>query len=296
MSLAPSALARPARRWCLPRLRAPLTAVLPTGVLAVLAWTGFPARLLAQGSAATGLGWDEVKVASVVLDAPGVASVAEMRRVFGVVEGETLSRVEIRAGVQALLATGEVEDVVVEVESGSSGASVHVRVQAASRVRRLVVEGLSRKLAARVKVALGATLGTPLKVALFETGLERAIQRLRDDGYPEATLDPELQFDVAGGTVAMQVTGRLGAPLVAGELGAPGTLLRPHEVARRTGISRGDVLAVSSLERGRRRLIESLRREGYWEAEGESASVEGAAGGAAVRFAVRLGPRWQLEL
>ena len=53
--------------------------------------------------AAAALAWGSVPVAQVVFDAPGGDDAGRLRGVFGVPEGSPLSRVEIRAGVEALL-------------------------------------------------------------------------------------------------------------------------------------------------------------------------------------------------
>jgi outer membrane protein assembly factor BamA len=91
---------------------------------------------------AASLQWGTVPVDKLVLEAPGYPAPYRLRRVFGVSEGDALSRSEIRSGVRALLATGVVEDVVVEVEEGDGGTTIRVLVQPASRVKDLTIFGL----------------------------------------------------------------------------------------------------------------------------------------------------------
>jgi len=240
--------------------------------------------------------WGQVSVASVVVEAPGVANVYQLRHVFDVPEGGTLSRAEIRAGVQALVATGRVEDVVVNVELSAAGAVVTVRIQPASVVRDLAIQGLSGRQKRLVRSTLDLGEGAPLRVPAFEAALGRARQRLRDNGYPEARLVPDLDFVNANAEVVVTVRADLGTPLTAGEVSAPGSGLEPEQVWKACGLSRGQRLTTTNLEAARRRLAEYLRRKGFWEAEADTPVVTAAPGGAGVAIAVRLGPAYTLEL
>jgi outer membrane protein insertion porin family len=242
------------------------------------------------------LDWGHVAVKQVNLDAPGALSVAQLRRTFGVVPPSLLSRVEIRRGVQALVATGQVEDVVVDVSEEAGGAVVAVHVQVASRVRSLEVSGFGHSSNKRVRALLGLSSGMPLHVAPFNKALQRVRQRLRDDGYPEARVDPNLVFDVPHGTVDVQITGELGPPRVAEELQAPGSQLAPASLWERCAIKRGQRITLGLLDRARRRLAASLRRDGFWEAEVDTPEVQESDHHARIALTTRLGPPYRLEL
>jgi outer membrane protein insertion porin family len=245
---------------------------------------------------AASMQWGAVPVATVVFDAPGYPAPYRLRRVFGVPEGSTLSRSEIRSGVQALLATGVVEDVVVAVEEGKGGAVIRVRVQPVSRVRTVNVLGLPRLETKRVLAALGLVKEAPFWVPIFESSLERAQQELADNGYPEARLEPDLHFDRQSGEVAVTVRGELGRPVTVHLLEVPDSSLKPGELWAICKLKPGQRLTTANLEVARRRLAAYLRREGFWDAEVESPAVSQGAEGASVRFEARRGPHYELEL
>ena len=246
--------------------------------------------------AAAALAWGQAPVAKVVLDAPGAASPAELERAFGITEGATLSRAEIRAGVQALMATGAVEDVVVDVVEGDGGDTLVVHVQPASRVRSLLVEGLPRRARKQVVAALGLRPGDVFRVASFEAAVEKARAELVADGYPRAELSPDLHFDVRRGEVAVTVEGKLGAPLVVAEVAAPGAALEPAQLLKATGLAVGQRLSGSRLESARHRLSQRLRRAGFWEAEVDTPAVVTGPTGASVRFTAVRGPAFHLQV
>jgi outer membrane protein insertion porin family len=251
--------------------------------------------LLALLTAAT-LAWGKAPVAGVVIDAPGAANPVELSRAFDIAKGSVLSRAQIRAGVQALMATGAVEDVRVEVVEGEAGDTIVVHVQPASRVSSLRVDGLPRRDRKRVLAALGLRVGERLRVVSFEGAVKKALQGLIDAGYPRATLDPDLDYDVPHGTVAVSLRGDLGAPLVLASLTAPGSGLDTRQLLKACGLELGQRLPTPRLEAARRRLASQLRRDGFWEAEVDAPTVSQRANGAAVEFVTTCGSKYRLEL
>ncbi len=254
------------------------------------------ATALLSALAATALAWGQVSVTQVVIDAPGVSNAYRLREAFGVREGSTLSRAEIRSGVQALMATGQVEDAVVDVDQTEAGAVIRVRVQPVSLVSSVRVLGLTRADTKAVLAALGLARGAPLRVAAFESAVEQARQLLHDRGYPRATLDPDLEFDPGGGTVAVVLTAALGAPLTVHQLIAPGAPIEPSALWEVCRLSSGQTLTAAGREGARRRLTERLRRDGFWEAEVDSPEVVDGPEGATVRLPVQAGVHWDLDL
>ncbi|OFV82632.1 MAG: hypothetical protein A2Y78_07185 [Acidobacteria bacterium RBG_13_68_16] len=256
------------------------------------------APILTVVLAAASLQWGATPVSKVELEAPGYHAPHRLRHVFGVPEGSALSRSEIRSGVQALLATGVVEDVVVTVEEGRDGAVIRVRVQPASRVQSVDIVGLPSSETKRVRAALGLVTEAPLWVPAFEAALERARQGMVENGYPDARLSPDLRFDVQNGVVAVTVGGELGTPQTFKLLEAPGLplQLKPAELLALCRLGAGQRLTTANLEGARRRLAAYLRREGYWEAEVASPTVSGGADGATVELEAHAGPHYELEL
>ena len=246
--------------------------------------------------AAAVLGWGTVPIAQVVIDAPGMADADRLRGVFGVTEGNVLSRAEIRAGVEALLATGEVEDAVVDVDSTAAGALIHVRVQPASRVRAVEILGVSKGEAKKVLAALALSKNVPLSMGSFEAALERARQLLRERGYPRATLEPDLEFERENASVAVLLHVHLGAPLTIRELSAPGADVATEKLWEVCKLKPGRNLTAQDLEGATRGLTEFLRRRGFWGVEVDSPEVREGPAGASVGFAVQRGPHWTLRL
>ena len=251
---------------------------------------------LLSALAAAILGWGTVPVAQVVVDAPGVADGEYLRGVFGISTGSVLSRTEIRSGVEALLATGQVEDAVVDVDQTANGAVIRVRVQPASRVTGVGVRGAPEREAKRVQAALGLSKDAPLRIGPFEAALERARQMLRDGGYPRSVIEPDLEFNGGSASVAVFLEVRLGTPLTVRKVSAPGAELEMGKLWQVCHLVPGMVLTSQDRETARRRLTEFLRREGFWEAEVDSAQVSEGAEGATVAFAVQRGPHWELRL
>lgn len=252
-----------------------------------------PAGVTAQAS--LGDHWGKVKVARVELVAPGLSGLDEARSILGVKVGDVLSRVELRAGVQALIASGQIEDAVVTVEPLDDGVAVLVKASVASRVRTVRVHGLSRRLTRPLVAQLDLPIGRPVRVAYLETVLDRATQFLRDEGYPEARLEPDLAFDVTGGSVDVTVTATLGPAAKAGSIRIDGFEMSETEAWKSTGLKPDGRLTVGRLESARRELTRRLQRRGFWETEVDSPIREGE-GGRVLRFPVRPGARYTLDL
>ena len=254
------------------------------------------AALLIASLASASLPWGQVTVASVKIETKPMADVARLSEVFGVKTGDKLSRWELRAGVQALIATGRVDDVVVAVELGDEGASVDLRVDMAFRVSDVDVSGLPRSLRKRVAAMLELAPGQALRMPAFEASVVRATQLLRDEGYPEARLDSNLQFDREKASVRVRVAGDLGKATVVTGLAAEGVALREQELWDICGLDVGDRLTTAKIEQARRRLERQLERRGYWEAEVDRPTVSQQVTGAQVNMKVRPGPRYELKL
>lgn len=254
------------------------------------------APVLTAGLLGAALVWGQTPVHEVRLNAPGAGEPERLGAVFGVEPGSPLAREEIRAGVQALLATGTVEDVAVEIEEGVEGIVVHVDVQVASLVRSLVVEGLPRRYRRELETQLGLAVGSPLQVNRFVGTLQRAEESLRGRGYPDARLDPELSANVTAGTVDVTIRATLGAPRAFGELQAPGCDLSAQELLEVCGLKRGVRLSEGRLEGARRRLERHLRASGFWEAEVDSPELRHSGELMTVVLGVRKGAHYRLDL
>lgn len=253
------------------------------------------AAVLTGAALAAALAWGSLPVREVVIDAPGVAEPERLRRDFGIRPGDTLSRLEVRRGVHALIASGRVEDVVVEVEEGEGGVVVRVKAQVASTISRVSVAGLSRRHERLVRQSADLHPGAVLRLADFEQAVRRSLAVLRADGYPQATLEGTLEFERGTAEVAVHLDGNAGPPLLAGAIEAPAAGLSPPELWKATGLRPGERLAQRTLAAARAALARHLRRQGFWEAEVGLPRVSGSGDRATVTIDVQRGPRFRLD-
>ncbi|HPC83712.1 MAG TPA: BamA/TamA family outer membrane protein [Thermoanaerobaculaceae bacterium] len=254
------------------------------------------APLLTAGWLCASLVWGQTPIREVRLEAPGAADPSYLRKVLAIEPGAPLSRTEIRTGTQALLATGEVEDVTVEVESTESGAILKFAVQVASRISQVRIEGLPRRYRVELPQQLGLQVGAPLEVNRFVRALQRAEEQLRLRGYPEARLDPELDARPAAGTVAVTVRATLGTARTLGMIRAPGSDLGAEPLLKICGLGPGDRLGEGRLEGARRRLEQHLRAAGFWEAEVDAPRLQRTGVLDDLVLQVRKGPHYRLVL
>ncbi len=254
------------------------------------------APVLSCALVAASLAWGSTPVQEVIVQAPGASSLKGLRQYFGLAPGAPLSRMEIRRGVHALIASGQVEDVVVEVEERLGGAVVIVKAQMASRIARVEVTGLARRHERLVRDAMDLSAGETLRVAALQHAERRAVAALKADGYPEAELDTSLDFDRQGETVAVRVAGRAGPRLLAGKVEAPGAGLDPASLWKATRLRPGARLSQRLLAEARAALLRHLRRAGFWEAEVGQPRVTGPPKEATVTIDVERGPHYRLEL
>ncbi|MGE5235866.1 MAG: BamA/TamA family outer membrane protein [Acidobacteriota bacterium] len=254
------------------------------------------ATLLIAALAAAPLDWNRVPIERVRFDVVGKYNKAELTRVFGVKAGEPLSRVELRAGVQALIASRLVEDADVSVAMGPQGADVTVKMQLASAVSDLKVEGLPPAYRRHLIAALGLSRGSPLLVHAFVAGLDREVQRLRSEGYPDARLEPDLRFDLAQAKVAVTIVGTLGVPILLSDLEAPGSGLAGSKLLAAAGVHPAARVSRDLLSTARGRLAASLHRAGYWQALVEAPEVRRDDHRAVVEMRVERGPKYALKL
>lgn len=271
-------------------------------LIAVLAAGAGPATAASAPPVELREAWGRATVRRVDLEAPGLAAPDEALRVFAVHVGDVLSRSELRAGAQALIAGGEVEDVVVEVEPLEDGVAVLVRAEVASRVSRVQIDGVSKRLKRRLRTNLNLRIGQPVRIPQFEADLDRATQVLRDQGYPAATLEPDLSFDLDRAGVGVTIGVVLGRPLTAESIRIDGFQMTDAEAWEATDLEPGRRLSVGRLEEARRELTGRLQRKGYWEAEVDSpVLVPGTGQGPdrtklVIRFPARPGARYELAL
>lgn len=254
------------------------------------------ASLLTSLAVTGALAWGQLQIGSVVVEAPGAKDQAELERVLGLRVGDALTRFAIREGVQALLATGQVEDVAVNATEGPSGVALSFKIQVASRIRSFRIVGLPTKQEREVRSLLGVRIGAPLRVASFERALEKARAALQAGGHPDATVEAVLVFAIADGVVDVQILGRLGTPRTLSRLVVEGLPAGQLDAYALTGLREGLVLGSGRVESARRAVARAVRRKGYWAAEIGAPELTNELGAATLKLRVNPGPRYRLEL
>jgi len=253
------------------------------------------AALLILGLAQAAVPWGRLPVHEVRIVAPLEVS-ARAGELVGLRPGEVITRADVRAGVQALLASGEFVDATVRAELTGAGLVLEVEAVPAQRIGEVRVEGLPGALRRRVEGILALSRGAVLDPYGLAAALEEAQRVLRAAGYPQARLDLKTTPSPNSLTVAVLVTAHLGPPLRLAGVEAPGSDLHGAALHDVTLLRPGVTLSDARLERARRRLAAHVRRQGWWAAEVRPPRVEGGEAGAVVRLEVDRGPRYRLEL
>lgn len=253
------------------------------------------ATVLALALAQAAVPWGRLPVHEVRVVAP--AEVVERAGdLVGFQPGHFITRSDVRAGVQALLASGEFVGATVRAEVSAAGLQLEVEAVPAERVGEVQVEGLPGALRRRVEGILAMTPGAVLDHRALEAALEEARRVVRAAGYPGGQVTARLQPAGTGMAVAVRIVAEPGEPLALAGVEAPGSEMHGHGLREVTRLRPGVILSDERLERARRRLAAHLRRQGWWAAEVRPPRIEIAEGGAVVRLEVDRGPRYRLEL
>ncbi len=255
------------------------------------------AALLSLALAAAALPWGTAEVAAVTVEAAVPVDRDRLSGLIAIEPGAPLDRLEVRHAVQALIASGEVEDVSVDAVPEGDGRRFELvfHVQPASRVGSFEIDGLPRRGEKRVRRALRVVPGEPFHLPVFLRELRRIQARVRAEGHPDAVLEPELDFG-ADNRVRVVVHGTLGPARTVAKLEAPGAGLTAAEVWKASGLQPGQVLGDADVERARRGLVQRLRADGWWTADTGRPSVSGDGSDVTVVVPVELGPRYTLDL
>ncbi len=253
------------------------------------------AALLILGLAQAAVPWGRLPVHEVRIVAPLEVS-ARAGELVGFRPGEVITRADVRAGVQALLASGEFVDATVRAEVTAAGLVLEVEAVPARRIGEVRVEGLPAALRRRVEGILALSPGAVLDDQALAAALEEARGVVRAAGYPKARLEMQTRPWPSGLTVAVRVSAALGPPLTLAAVEAPGSDVRGADLYDVTLLRPGVILSNARLERARRRLAAHLRRQGWWAAEVRPPRIENGEAGAVVRLEVDRGPRYRLQL
>jgi outer membrane protein insertion porin family len=216
--------------------------------------------------------------------------------ILGIEIGTPVDRVAIRRGLQTLIAGGEIAWAEVETDPAPGGVAVRVRVDIRPTLASLSVRAPTPLWKVRVSRWLDLAVGDPVDPERVAAAAARVRRRLVDRGYPEASVEPYLEFDRASNTAAGTVEVRVGAPLTLGTV-AVDSLPEDTDPAETTPSFRiGRRLTRNLVDRLRDRVEEALREQGWWESRVVDAVIDGGPTNATLRLVAESGDRFRMEI
>lgn len=210
--------------------------------------------------------------------------------------GQPLDRRAVRRGIQTLVAGGEVSWLSLATEATPEGLVVMVDVDVRPTLTALRIETQSLLWRLRVSRWLGVEIGDPVDPERLAAAASRARRRLVDRGYPEAVVEPYLQFDLDGNTARAEVQVDTGPALTVGRVEVAGL---PQEVSEQEiapSVRVGRRISRQYVDRQRTRIEEAMRRRGWWEARVVSTEVVGGPSEATLKIGLEPGTRYRLEV
>ncbi len=231
---------------------------------------------------------------TVVADTP--VETREISDILGLVEGRPIDRRQLRQGIRALWAGGDIESLSVVAEPSTGGVAVTVRLSLRPRVARLRIQGVGPLWKIRIRNWIRLARGDPFSAAALEAAVRRIERELADRGFGDASVEPEVEYLRRDNTVNLTVGVTLGAPARLASLEFSGVEDPEGRLAKASGLEPGTKLAVGRLDRARDRIEAALREEGFWEAQVYGISRVPVEGGVKVVVEVEPGPRYRLRL
>jgi len=251
-------------------------------VVLILTWVE---PCLAQPSIAT---------VEVVTDDP--ARGEDVPQVLGLELGSLLDKTRLRLGIQALYATGEIEQVTVSSSNQPQGVAVVVDVSYKPTLSSVVVDAPNAAWRRRVGRWIELRPMSKVSVTTIETGIRRAVRELRSRGYTAARVEPFLQYSHQDNTVALTVQVTLGRQEQLRTLTIDGLPPSADPDTANTIAKPGRVLTDHFMTRLRQRVLKELHRQGFWQARVLSFNRQQDPQGVDLVIAVDPGPQYHLEL
>ncbi len=254
------------------------------------------ALLLALAVAAPAVAGGGRPVTTVTVEADGPVSREEVLGTLGLEAGAPLDPARLRRGVRVLWARGRIDDVVVTSEPDGDGVAVRVRLFLRPRIESVEVTGVEGRTRRKVRGWLGLVRGELFTAAALERACDRVVKRLVEEGYPEASAEPSVEYDPAADAVRITVAVDRGKPDRLDRVVIVGVPDPEGELAAAAGLDAGDILTARRIERARTAVERALRREGYWDGAVTGVRRRRTASGTVLELEVDPGPRWRLEI
>ncbi|MCG6964405.1 MAG: BamA/TamA family outer membrane protein [Acidobacteria bacterium] len=235
-----------------------------------------------------------VRSVSIISDSP--LDQARIERVLGLTEGQPLDRRQIREGLRALFAGGDIESARVETSKATGGIAVTVRLRVRPRVDSMVVRGPGLLWRRRIRDWLQVQAGAWFSAGALDSGVRRVIRELHERAYTSASVQPWVEYSDRANAVSITIDVDLGEPLRLTAVRLSGVADPDGKLSGAAGALIGDKLTSSVENRVRRRIDRAMREAGYWEADVLQLSREPAEGGASLLIRVSPGPSWEMQV
>lgn len=195
---------------------------------------------------------------------PGGAVALE--KLLGLRVGGELDPAAVRAGLQAITASGRIRWIRVEKEESPAGLEIRIQVETRPRLSRIDIEAPSFSWRLRVRSWIDLQVGAPVDAARILLIARKVETRISDSGYPDVRLSPYLDYSRQDNTAALQLVLELGEPEILQKLEVEGL---PE------GVSVSEVFPDFKAGKRLRRKMEmemetrlegKMRRRGWWDA------------------------------
>jgi outer membrane protein assembly complex protein YaeT len=219
---------------------------------------------------------------------------------MAVTAGQPLSTRAVQSSIKSLFATGEFRDIRVETTPSGAGVAVTFVLSLNYRVGEIHIEGLTKSMRDRAGRDLKVHTGDVLSLNAVDHSAVVVQQFLTDNGYLEATVDPETQFQRASSraVITFRATpgplARIGTVSIEGPI-APFTTAALLQRMRR---GPGETFKLQDARRDADRMERSMIRDDYRKADIRylGYKYDQASKTVALRYSATAGPKVRVEV
>jgi outer membrane protein insertion porin family len=235
-------------------------------------------------------------IAHVAVESDGPISRDATLEVLGLEVGGTLDRKLLRRAILAMYASTDAEWVKIEAAETTEGLDVLVRISVRPTVEKIHIEVGNRVMRKRIEKWLEIGLGDVVTQAKIETGRRRIERRLRERGYIDPKVDIYLDYRRPTNTVVVSVATELGLPMIVNSIRLTGVDDPGIALAATPRVKPGKKLNLRYEEKIRMEVENSLKEQGFWEAEVLKINHLGETHEVDLELVVASGDRFRMEL
>ncbi len=251
------------------------------------------AAVLLAATAAAG-GQPPVRSVKVVSDS--LIDQARIQRVLGLQEGQPVDPRQVREGLRALFAGGDIESAQVETNEADGGVDVTVHLRVRPLIADVTVEGPGLLWRRRIRNWLQLQTGDWFSAGALDASVRRVVRELHERAYTVASVEPWVEYSDQANSVRITLAVDLGEPLRLTAVQLAGVADQDGKLSGAAASLLGDKLTSTVEDKVRRRIEAALRGAGYWEADVLQLSRELADGGASLTLRVSPGPQWEMQV